>query len=501
MTKQLRHWAGLHRWHAGAAAALVAAAATIASSVAATATPASADGTTTTAGSPAVTTVPAFGGDLNRIKAQAAAWIAERIVTLNKEIAVVQARSDLGSDQAALVAEMQAAISGLEALGSTIAADTTVQKAREDARLIFTEFRVYLFMLPAVQDVMSTDNITNVQLPGLNKAITYLQGQENSSNHAVLGPLVANMQSQVQIAGGATSGLSAQLLSYTPAEWDANHGLLNGAAADINVAHRSVNAAVRDAQEAYRYLRHHTAPTTTTTAATTTTTAPTTTTTAPTTTTSTSTTSTTVPATTTTTTGNLAAIQAWAARMIAGRLATLETLLKRVQHDGYLGSDQATLENELNADISGLEALGTKIAGDTSAAEAQADASLIFADYRVYDLVVPVVGDVSYVDWVVNVKLPDINKQITYLQGQENAGNQAYLAPLVSNMQLQVSTATSATNGISAELLGYTAAQWDANHRLLAGANADIYVTNRAVSTAGSDYSRALRYLHRRHSH
>jgi hypothetical protein len=268
--------------------------------------------------------------------------------------------------------------------------------------------------------------------------------------------------------------------------------LLNGAQADIAIADRALAAADKDEQEAYRYLRHHTPPTTTST---------TTTTVATSTTSSSTTTSTTVPATSTTTSGNLGAIQAWAAKMIAERLASLEAAIKKVPTESYLGSDGTTLVNEMQADVTGLEALGTKIAGDSTASEAQADAGLIFSQFRVYSLVLPVVRDVSYVDWVDNVKLAAIGKQVTGLQGRENSHTQAFLVPIVANMQLQVQTATSATAGLSAELLGYTAAQWDANVHLLAGANANIYITQKAVSTADKDFARAEQYLRSLHRH
>jgi hypothetical protein len=509
MTYQRRLWSSRQRWHAGAATALLAAVATMAGSIAASGAPASASPNSnapvttaapvTTTSVPAATTVPAFAGDLNQIKAQAARWIAHRITALTNEIAVVKARTDLGPDGASLVAEMQADISGLQALGVTIAGDTTVQKALQDSSLIFTEFRVYYLMLPVAADVVHVDGVTNVDLPDIAKAVAWIQSQENSSNQGVLAPLVANMQSQAQIASGATSGLSAQLLGFTPAEWDANHGLLNGDVAQIVIADRAVGTADRDAQEASRYLRHHhTSPTTTSTS---TTTLPTTTTTLATTTTSTSTTtSTTLPSTTTTTSSRLPAIKAWAAKLIAERVAALYEGIKKVQGDSFLGSDGTALVNEMQADITGLNAVGTKIAGDVTVSEVRADAALIYG-FRVYSLVLPVVRDVTYVDWGDNVKLPAVQKQITVVQGQENTRTQPFLAPIVANMQLEVQTATSATNGLSAQLLSYTAAEWTANPHLLGSAQANIYITQKAISAAGKDFTRAERYVRSLHKH
>ena len=161
-----------------------------------------------------------------------------------------------------------------------------MSQAIADADLIFTEFRVYYVMLPVVHDVSSIDYIVNVDLPALSKDITTLQGQENSSNQPFIGPLISGMQSEVQIATGATTGLVAELLAYTPAEWDSNHRLFSTAQTAIQTAEKAVDYANRDLARANRYLQSH--PTTTTTTSTsTTTTSSTTTTTTPTTTTST----------------------------------------------------------------------------------------------------------------------------------------------------------------------------------------------------------------------
>ena len=205
---------------------------------------------------------------------------------LQAAITKVQGESYLGSDATTLVNDMQADITGLQALGTKIVADTTVSQAIADADLIFTEFRVYYVMLPVVRDVTSIADIVNVDLPALSKDITTLQGEENSSNQPFIGPLISGMQSEVHIATGATTGLVAELLAYTPAEWDSNHKLFSTAQTAIHTAEKAVYYANVDFNRANRYLHSH--PTTTTTTSTsTTTTSSTTTTTTPTTTTST----------------------------------------------------------------------------------------------------------------------------------------------------------------------------------------------------------------------
>jgi hypothetical protein len=302
-----------------------------------------------------------------------------------------------------------------------------------------------------------------------------LQGAENSSNEAVLAPLIANMQAQSGIITNATGGLSAELLSYTPAEWNANHNLLNGATAEVRVTDRAFATANRDWQEASRYLRHHGRGGTTTT-----------------------TTSTTMP--TTTTVNGLSQAQAYGEKLITDRVNSLNSAISAVRADSYLGADGSTLVSDMQADITGLQSLGTTISGDNTVAEVNTNIGQIFSEYRVYDFALPAVQDVVRVDDITNVELPALATAITVLTGKENSSNQGVLGPLVSNMQSQSSTATTATSGLSAQLLGYTAADWASNHSLLNGANTDIFVANKALGTAWKDNQRANDYLRRHHS-
>jgi|GEM_PF-2047119 len=462
-----------------AAAAFGLALATAAGSLAA-ASPALAQGDRGRAVGPAAT-VPRSAGRLSRIKAEAARWVTARARSLDQAMAAVQSYSFLGSDGTTLVANMRADVSGLEALDQKIQSDTTVAQAVADAADIFTQFRVYYLVLPVVSYVVATDRVDNVYVPALNSDISWLQSQENASDQAVIGPLVAGMQSQVQAAGSATSGLSAELLGYTPADWNANHGLLDPARSSVLTAERAVYTAEREYYEALRYLNRR--PTTTTTSTTTSTSAPST--------------STTVPTSTTTSTepGELASIQARAKAAVSARLSSLSTAITLVQSKSYLGSDGATLVANMQADESGLQALEAKIDADTTVAAALADYSDIFTGFRVYALVVPVVNDVIKVDYLDNVAVPALNQQISQLQAQVNSSNQAAINPLVSNMQAQVQTISSATSSLSAELLSYTATEWDANAQLLASANANIATSIKALRMAQSDYNRAIAYL------
>jgi hypothetical protein len=413
--------------------------------------------------------VPAYARQLSRVKVSAANEISVRVRSLDNAIADVNSYSFLGSDQAAIVTSLQSDITGLQALDTKIQSDTTVQQALADYYTIFTGFRIYYLVMPVVSDVVNADHVDNVSLPALQTDISSLQGQENASNQVVIGQLVADMQQEAQTASSATTGLSAQLLGYTAAEWDSNHGLIDPARVSTATADKAIEIAQREYYEALRYLDHH--PTTTTTTG--------------------------VPTTTSTTSepGRLAAIQERASRQISARVNALNASIALVQSKSYLGPDQATLVSDLQSDISALQALAAKISTDTTVAQAISDYTSIFTQLRIYDLAVPMVNDVIRVDYLGNVALPADNQEISSLNGLVNASNQGVLGPLVMGMQEQVQTATAAISGLSAQLLTFTPAEWNANHKLLVSASGGVTAANRAVAAANRDYLRALAYL------
>ncbi len=183
-------------------------------------------------------------------------------------------------------------------------------------------------------------------------------------------------------------------------------------------------------------------------------------------------------------------------RLIANRIESLRVAIRRLATKSYLGQDGTTLTTDMQSDITGLQALRTKIDGDTDLQTAIADRALIFTQYRVYYLVLPVASDVVNIDWLTSVRLPALQQQITQLQGLENSSNQAYLSPLVTGMQAMAQQVTTATNGLSAQLLSYTPAQWNADHNLLFTAGVGIRTARAALATAEKDYAQAMRYLH-----
>jgi hypothetical protein len=194
---------------------------------------------------------------LSGIKAAAHTAITVRVTMLNSAITNVNQRTDLGADQAARVGVMQSDITGLNQLDSTIQADTTIPDARTDAQKIFTDYRIFALVLPVTHMVVATDTIDNAVVPRLNDVTTKLQDLITKNNATAQQATLDDMKAQIAAAQTATSGLSADLQSFTPAQWNANHTLLQPDRDKLRSARADLVTARQDAKSIVTALRNH----------------------------------------------------------------------------------------------------------------------------------------------------------------------------------------------------------------------------------------------------
>jgi hypothetical protein len=141
---------------------------------------------------------------------------------------------------------------------------------------------------------------------------------------------------------------------------------------------------------------------------------------------------------------------------ITGRLTDLAKLQTALA--GYKevsDSARSTLTQVLSSDISGLTALKTKVAGETTDAAVRADGKSMVDDYRVYILVAPKVHLTHALD-VESAALPRLVKVHDALADRlakdpsaDTAANKALLA----DMSAQIQAATSGIDGKDAALL------------------------------------------------
>ena len=184
---------------------------------------------------------------------------------------------------------------------------------------------------------------------------------------------------------------------------------------------------------------------------------------------------------------SLSTIQAAAAAAITLRVNDLTAAITKVNGAKDLGSDSAALASYLQADIAPLQALGQKIASDTSETKAASDAASIYTNFRVLALVLPAARLAATADGIDVTALPHLTALVAKAESRVNPSNQAVLQPLINDMNGQIAAATTGTSGVASTVLGYTPAQWNADHDLLAPAHGAVQAAVAGIAKARAD--------------
>ena len=210
--------------------------------------------------SPAATpTATPHGKSLASIQAAAAAAIAKRLASLSVSINDVNNNSVITpADKTTLLAILNGDVTGLTALGVTIAGDTTAKQAASDYSTIFTSYRVYALALPQVRFAAAADDMTVTVLPKLTDAQTklaaLLAGVDSGKNTPQVQAWMADLATQITAIGNETNGLSATVLADTPAQYDANHALLAPARASLGISRDDIKTARSDVSNVMKAL-------------------------------------------------------------------------------------------------------------------------------------------------------------------------------------------------------------------------------------------------------
>ena len=237
-----------HLFRLGALAVACATTLAVAADTADAATPA----TGSTANSGQSNAAPA---SLSGLKARAAADVNDRVNALNAAIDRANAAKGLGSGQGTLVAYLGNDITPLQQLNTKIQGDTTYKQALADFQDIFTNFRVYVLVLPVAAIGGNSFRATNTLIPNLTTASTKAQAHVTDNNRSVLQPLIDDLNTQIAAATGANNGLADPVLAFTPAQWNANHDLLSPAKAQDQTSDTAVQRGRSDVQDIWQVLR------------------------------------------------------------------------------------------------------------------------------------------------------------------------------------------------------------------------------------------------------
>jgi hypothetical protein len=209
-------------------------------------------GAATTSGNSGSSAVPAT---LAGVKAKAASDITDRVNDLNGAIAKVNAAKGLGSSQGTLVSYLGTEISPLQQLNQTIPADSTVQQAAHDFGTIFSDYRVYVLVLPASRIAAAADHATTTAIPNLTADAAKAQARVTPANEATLQPLINDLNSQISTATNATNGLASTVLAFTAAQWNADNSLLDASKSSSQAATGALGKGRADVKQIVQDLK------------------------------------------------------------------------------------------------------------------------------------------------------------------------------------------------------------------------------------------------------
>ena len=194
----------------------------------------------------------ATGKTLADVQQLAAAAIIARLTALGAASGAVGANKWMTTaDKSSATGIINSDTAGLTALGAKIQSDTTVAQATADYRTVFTGYRVYLLALPQIRLAAANDDLTLGAIPRLSDAQTRLEkllsGPDESKDTAQVQAAMADLAKQIAGAQAALSGVSSQtLLSYTPAQFNADTSILASARAALGTARGDLKAARAD---------------------------------------------------------------------------------------------------------------------------------------------------------------------------------------------------------------------------------------------------------------
>jgi len=193
------------------------------------------------------------GALCQQIQSAGAQEISMRLTSLNSAATKISQSTHLSaSDKSYLSTEVSGEITGLTALQTKLAADTSLNTAISDAKSIFSDYRVYALVLPKVNLVATSDgqqttesNLTNLATQ-LQAKIT--QDSKAGKNVSTLQTDLNNMISSVNTAQGISTSIEQKVLTLQPSDFNSNHDILTGDLAQLKTAHADNESAYADAK-------------------------------------------------------------------------------------------------------------------------------------------------------------------------------------------------------------------------------------------------------------
>lgn len=184
--------------------------------------------------------------------------ISQRQETLAALASKVNSTSRLSAtDRAELTATISDTESGLAGLGPTIAADTTCKQAHADAAKIFTDYRVYVIVVPRANLLMAADNglaaVSRLKTAASKIQTAIAAADAHHRDTTAAQAALKDLQSRIADAQNQFDTAHADAAALTPSSWNTNHdvtatarGFARSGREDVTAGISDVRAAVAD---------------------------------------------------------------------------------------------------------------------------------------------------------------------------------------------------------------------------------------------------------------
>ena len=206
------------------------------------------------------TSAPAANGATK--KAACVAAIDVRLVEITKLQAALSGAKHLADAHAeAEHATLGLGGDGLRDLRVKIGADTDPTVLKQDCDSIYAGFRIFALRAPQAQLVIADDTETfaveRLQgvVPKLSAAIARAKAEGDDTTTAAA--LLIDMQAKLSDAAAQSAGVADAIIGYGPADWNANHSLLDPGRGKVKAAGADLRTASADAKGIVASLKDH----------------------------------------------------------------------------------------------------------------------------------------------------------------------------------------------------------------------------------------------------
>jgi hypothetical protein len=191
---------------------------------------------------------PSGTATIDQWRTRCLAAIDGRLPALSANKSALAANQQVTAEhRQALNADLDDTSARLETLRTKIAADTDLAALRQDCRSIFGDNRVYALVLPRTRMVVAADVADAAagkldQVAGkLDAAIAKAGGAGTDVTQATAD--LAAMRAKIDSGRSAAESVPGAVLGLTPADWNANHQVLQPARQSLQSARSDLRAA------------------------------------------------------------------------------------------------------------------------------------------------------------------------------------------------------------------------------------------------------------------